>query len=109
MRAEWLDVFNRLRFQSGDWEIKPAGFALVHSRVGRGEGPRAPRSGGDVIICLWIRPSVEQHLRTFFAAADAEILAVYLYGSIARGSSTATSDVDRRLVPELRRPSTRCR
>jgi predicted nucleotidyltransferase len=38
--------------------------------------------------------ALEATLRTFFAEAAADIVAVYLYGSYARGSATDRSDVD---------------
>ena len=38
--------------------------------------------------------NIEQQVRSFFATSDADVIAVYLYGSVARGSATASSDVD---------------
>jgi predicted nucleotidyltransferase len=40
------------------------------------------------------RAEVESQLRRFFAAGHDEVIAVYLFGSVARGTATATSDVD---------------
>jgi uncharacterized protein len=37
---------------------------------------------------------VSDDVRSFFASSDADVIAVYLYGSLARGSATASSDVD---------------
>jgi predicted nucleotidyltransferase len=37
---------------------------------------------------------LESALRSFFAGAPRDVLAVYLYGSRARGTDTAASDVD---------------
>jgi predicted nucleotidyltransferase len=39
-------------------------------------------------------PSVEDLLREFFAAAPPGIIAVYLFGSVARGQARPGSDVD---------------
>ncbi|HEU4370123.1 MAG TPA: nucleotidyltransferase domain-containing protein [Methylomirabilota bacterium] len=38
--------------------------------------------------------AIEQRLRTFFQTRAPEVVAAYLFGSVARGTSRATSDVD---------------
>lgn len=37
---------------------------------------------------------IESELRDFFAAHPGDAVAVYLYGSVARGTARAGSDVD---------------
>lgn len=41
-----------------------------------------------------VRPAVDQALRKFFGRAGPDVLAVYLYGSEARGTATPASDID---------------
>ena len=38
--------------------------------------------------------AIEQALRTFFGSQAPEVIAAYLFGSVARGTSRTTSDVD---------------
>jgi len=38
--------------------------------------------------------AIEQRLRAFFETRAPEVAAAYLFGSVARGTSRATSDVD---------------
>jgi predicted nucleotidyltransferase len=38
--------------------------------------------------------AIEQTLRTFFQTRGPEVAAAYLFGSVARGTSRTTSDVD---------------
>ena len=41
-----------------------------------------------------VNPGVETRLRDFFEADPHDAVAVYLFGSVARGEATASSDVD---------------
>ena len=40
------------------------------------------------------RAEIESRLRRFFASGRDDVIAVYLFGSVARGTATAASDVD---------------
>ena len=50
--------------------------------------------------------SIEQALRKFFAARPAGIVAAYLFGSVARGTAGARSDVDVAVLYEAAPPAT---
>ena len=50
--------------------------------------------------------SIEQALRTFFASRPAGIVAAYLFGSVARGTAGARSDVDVAVLYEATPPAT---
>ena len=50
--------------------------------------------------------SIEQALRKFFAARPAGIVAAYLFGSVARGTAGARSDVDVAVLYEATPPAT---
>ena len=50
--------------------------------------------------------SIEQALRTFFASRPAGIVAAYLFGSVARGTAGAGSDVDVAVLYEAAPPAT---
>lgn len=49
---------------------------------------------------------IRQILARYFTAAAPELLAVYLYGSVARGTASAESDVDLGLLYATKPPST---
>ena len=49
---------------------------------------------------------VEQVLREFFAGQTGEIIAAYLFGSVARGTSDARSDVDVAVLYAVAPPAT---
>jgi len=38
--------------------------------------------------------AIDQDLREFFAAEPGDVIAAYLFGSVARGTASARSDVD---------------
>ena len=42
---------------------------------------------------------IDHRLRTFFESRAPEVAAAYLFGSVARGTSRATSDVDVGVLP----------
>jgi predicted nucleotidyltransferase len=50
--------------------------------------------------------SIEQALRKFFASRPAGIVAAYLFGSVARGTAGARSDVDVAVLYEAAPPAT---
>jgi predicted nucleotidyltransferase len=50
--------------------------------------------------------SIEQALRKFFASRPAGIVAAYLFGSVARGTAGAGSDVDVAVLYEAAPPAT---
>ena len=50
--------------------------------------------------------SIEQALRKFFASQPAGIVAAYLFGSVARGTAGARSDVDVAVLYEAAPPAT---
>jgi uncharacterized protein len=50
--------------------------------------------------------TIEQRLRDFFAAEDGEIVAAYLFGSVARGTAGARSDLDVAVLYEAAPPAT---
>lgn len=50
--------------------------------------------------------SIEQALRKFFAARPTGIVAAYLFGSVARGTAGARSDVDVAVLYEAAPPAT---
>jgi hypothetical protein len=49
---------------------------------------------------------IEQALREFFATEGPGIVAAYLFGSVARGTATARSDVDIAVLYEVAPPAT---
>jgi predicted nucleotidyltransferase len=60
----------------------------------RGVGPTRPRRDGDRYNRDMETPALETALREFVAAAGSEIVAVYLFGSQARGTAGPASDID---------------
>ncbi len=50
--------------------------------------------------------TIEQALREFFAARPDGIVAAYLFGSVARGTAGARSDVDVAVLYEAAPPAT---
>src|SRR5262245_4555229 len=50
--------------------------------------------------------TIEQVLRDFFAAQPADIIAAYLFGSVARGTAGPRSDVDVAVLYDVAPPAT---
>jgi uncharacterized protein len=53
-----------------------------------------------------VSDTIEQRLRDFFATEDGEIVAAYLFGSVARGTAGARSDLDVAVLYADRPPAT---
>lgn len=53
-----------------------------------------------------MRAEIEQRLRAFFAAHSHDLDAAYLFGSVARGTARAESDVDVAVLPRVARHGT---